>query len=383
MTRTEAEAVIFADLAAQRTRLGPALDAAMARVLDHGQFIMGPEVDRFEDKLAAFCGARHALTCANGTDALLLVLKARNVGPGDAVIVPTFTFAATAEVVALAGATPVFADVLPDTFNLDPDGIAPAVEAARRQGLRPVAVIPVDLFGQPADHDAIAAIAARHGLWILADAAQSCGARLGARRVGQFGTATAVSFFPAKPLGCYGDGGAVLTDDDELAETVRSLRFHGRGSHKYENVRVGLNSRLDTLQAAVLLEKLAIFPEEIMARNAAADRYQALLAGTPDVILPRVIAGARSVWAQYTLQVPAVRRDAVMAAMKAQGVPTMVYYPLPLHRQKAYADCPRGDGGVAVGERLATEVLSLPMHPYLTAEIQERVAVALQAALRG
>jgi len=262
----------FIDLGAQRERIGSRMDEAILRVVHHGKYIMGPEVHELEQRLARFCGARHCVTCANGTDALGLVLMAWGLGPGDAVFVPAFTFVATAEVVAWLGATPVFVDVLEDTFNMDPASLERAIEAAQGMELTPRAVIPVDLFGQPADYRQILPISETHGLWVLADAAQSFGAALDNRAVGTFGHATATSFFPAKPLGCYGDGGAVFTDDDELAATLRSLRVHGQGSDKYDNVRIGMNGRLDTMQAAVLLEKLAIFPAEIDARQAAADR---------------------------------------------------------------------------------------------------------------
>lgn len=373
----------FVDLAAQRARLGPAVDQAIARVLEHGRFIMGPEVARLEQVLARFCGARHAIACASGTDALLLGLLALETGPGDAVIVPAFTFAATAEAVALLGATPVFVDIDPVSFCLEPTGLEPAIALARSHGLRPRGVIPVDLFGQPCAYPAIEEIAARHGLWLLADAAQSFGARFGARAVGTIGRATATSFFPAKPLGCYGDGGAILTDDDALAATCRSLRVHGQGTDKYDNARIGLNARLDTLQAAILLEKLAIFPDEIERRNAVAQRYTEALA--PVVRSPKVDVGNTSVWAQYTIVLEAGRRDQVAADLKAAGVPTAVYYPRPLHRQTAYRSYPVAGpkGRLPVSEAMAAQVLSLPMHPYLSATDQNRVVAALTRACRA
>ena len=281
-TRLESGPIPFIDVAAQRRRLGRAIDDAVARVLAHCQFIQGPEVRALEAELAAFCGARHVIACASGTDALLLVLMAWEVGPGDAVICPTFTFHATAEMVALLGATPVLADVQTDTFNLDPESLQRAIATAKRLGLKPRAVIPVDLFGLPADHDAIAAIAAEHGLSVLDDAAQAFGANYRGRKLGALATATATSFFPAKPLGCYGDGGAVFTDDDALAARIKSLRVHGEGVDKYDPVRIGINGRLDTIQAAVLIEKLKIFPEEIVARDKIAARYSAALADSRD-----------------------------------------------------------------------------------------------------
>ncbi len=291
----------FIDVAAQRRRLGSAIDTAVARVLGHCQFILGPEVRAFEAELAKFCGAKHAVSCASGTDALQLVLMAKGIGPGDAVFCPTFTFCATAEVVALVGATPIFVDVEAESFNIDAKGLKAALATAKREGLTPKAVIPVDLFGLAADHAAIAAAAAEDGLFILDDAAQAFGATFNNRRLGTFGHASATSFFPAKPLGCYGDGGAVLTDDAELAHTIESLRVHGYGSDRYDNVRIGLTSRLDTIQAAVLIEKLKIFPEEIAARDRIARRYAE---GLGDVVtVPKVPAGSTSVWAQYTMRV--------------------------------------------------------------------------------
>jgi dTDP-4-amino-4,6-dideoxygalactose transaminase len=367
-------------VAAQRRRLGTAIDTAVARVLDHCQFMLGPEVHAFERELAAFCGAKHAVTCASGTDALVLALRAKGVGPGDAVICPSFTFCATAEVVALVGATPVFVDVEADTFNIDFKKLAAAVATARRLGLTPKAIIPVDLFGLPADHAAVAAVAKAENLFVLDDAAQGFGASIGGRKLGTLGTMTATSFFPAKPLGCYGDGGAVLTDDGELAALLRSLRMHGQGSDRYDNVRIGLASRLDTIQAAVLREKLKIFPEEIEARNVVADRYTE---GLRDVVtVPTVPEGYVSVWAQYTIRLEPGRRDAFAAALKIEGIPTAIYYPIPLHRQQAYKHYPVGEGGLPVSERLADEVISLPMHAYLDASTQDRIIGAVRRVLR-
>lgn len=377
--RPEMPPIPFIDLAAQRRRLGPAVDAAVARVLEHCQFILGPEVRAFEAELAAFCGAKHAVTCASGTDALVLALRAFGIGPGDAVICPSFTFCATAEVAVLVGATPVFVDVDATTFNIDAKGIAGAVAAAKEAGLTPKAVIPVDLFGLAADHGAVAAAAKAHDLMILDDAAQGFGASYNNRRLGTFGHATATSFFPAKPLGCYGDGGAVMTDDDKLADLMRSIRMHGHGSDKYDNVRIGLASRLDTIQAAVLSEKLKIFPDEIEARNRVARRYAEALG---DVItVPSVPSGSTSVWAQYTIRLKPGQRDAFAAALKAEGVPTAIYYPIPLHLQQAYKQYPVGKGGVAVSEQLAQEVISLPMHPYLDEPTQDRVIDAVRRAI--
>ncbi len=377
--RTQPATIPFIDLAAQRRRLGSAIDTAVSRVLTHCQFILGPEVRAFEQELAAFCGAKHVVSCASGTDALVLALRAFGIGPGDAVICPSFTFCATAEVTVLVGATPVFVDIDAHTFNIDSKTIAAGIEIAKKAGLKPKAVIPVDLFGVPADHDAIAAVATVENLFVLDDAAQAFGAVYRGRRLGKLGHATATSFFPAKPLGCYGDGGAVTTDDDELAETLRSLRMHGQGSDKYNNVRIGLASRLDTIQAAVLSEKLKIFLEEIEARNIIAQRYAEALGDV--VTVPKIREGLTSVWAQYTIRLAPERRDEVVAALKTEGIPTAIYYPIPLHRQVAYRDYPVGRNGLSVSERLADEVLSLPMHAYLDETTQMRIVHALRRAL--
>jgi dTDP-4-amino-4,6-dideoxygalactose transaminase len=387
-TRLDERPIPFIDVAAQRRHLGRAIDDAVSRVLMHCQFILGPEVRALETELAAFCGARHAISCSSGTDALRLVLMAWGIGPGDAVICPAFTFCATAEVVALCGATPVLADVQADTFNLDPASFERAVAAATKSGLKPRAVIPVDLFGLPADHDAIAAVAEAHGLLILDDAAQAFGATYKDRKLGaaykgrKAGTsAAATSFFPAKPLGCYGDGGAIFVDDDELAARLRSLRVHGEGVDKYDATGIGLAARLDTIQAAVLLEKLKIFPGEIVARNAVAQRYTSGLASI--AIVPQVGNEATSVWAQYTIRLAPGRRDALAAALKAQSIPTAIYYAKPLHRQAAYRGFPVAEGGLPVSEQLAEQVISLPMHAYLDAPTQDRIVTAVQRALKG
>lgn len=374
-----AEPVALIDLGAQRARLDGAIERAIGRVVDHQQFILGPEVKQFEERLAAFCGAPHAVSCASGTDALLLPLLAWGVGPGHAVLVPSFTFAATAEVVALTGATPVFVDVDDERGNLDPSSLEEAVGVATTAGLRPVGVIPVDLFGHPADYAAIEGVANRRGMWVLADAAQSFGASVDGTPVGTLGDAAATSFFPSKPLGCYGDGGALLTADAGLADAMRSLRAHGRGAHKYDTVRVGLNSRLDTIQAAVLLQKLDVLAEEVEARQRVAECYAKSLA---DVVrVPVVATDVRSAWAQYTIRVE--RRDEVAAQLKRDGIATAVYYPKALHQQPAYVDCPRPLEGLPVSESLAEEVLSLPMYPYLSDAAQERVIAALRRAVAG
>lgn len=368
----------FIDLKSQYALLRDAIGTRIQTVLDNGQYIMGPEVGELERLLANFAGTRHALSCSSGTDALLLALMAWNIKPGDAVFVPAFTFVATAEAVALVGATPVFVDVLPDTFNIDPESLASAVDAIEKAGqLRPACVIPVDLFGQPANYDAIAEIASRHQLLVLADAAQGFGATWHGKPVGSLGTITATSFFPAKPLGGYGDGGAVFTDDDDLADRMRSIRVHGQGADRYDNVRLGINGRLDTIQAAILIEKLKIFPAEIQARQQVADRYNEGLRGC--AVTPVLADGATSVWAQYTIQVD--RRDDVIAHLKAAKIPVGVYYPRPLHLQPPYVGYPRVPGGLPVCDALALKVLSLPMHPYLDGKSQDEVIAAVRAAV--
>src|SRR5262249_30585794 len=309
----------------------------------------------------------------------LLVLMAKGIGPGDAVVCPSFTFTATAEVVALVGAVPVFADVEVASFNLDPSSVPAACDAARKLGLRPRAVIPVDLFGRPADHARIAAAAESEGLFVLDDAAQAFGATYRNRRLGAIAPATATSFFPAKPLGCYGDGGAVLTDDDELAQIMRSLRVHGEGRDKYDCVRIGMNGRLDTIQAAVLIEKLKVFPDEIAARERIARSYSAGLADL--AIVPGVATDSSSVWAQYTLRLPPGRRDRLAEQLKRQGIPTGIYYSTPLHLQEPYRQFPVAPGGAPVSEQLAQEVISLPMHAYLEEVIQDRIIAAVREAL--
>ncbi|MFN3853747.1 MAG: DegT/DnrJ/EryC1/StrS family aminotransferase [Phreatobacter sp.] len=370
----------FIDLGAQRRRLGPAIDEAILKVVHHGAYIMGPEVFALEKALSAFCGASHVVSCASGTDALALVLMARGVGPGDAVLCPAFTFAATAEVVAWLGASPVFVDVKADTFNTDPASLVAGIATAREKGLKPVGFIAVDLFGQPADYDALEPICAEHGLWLIDDAAQSFGATYRGRKIGTIGMATATSFFPAKPLGCYGDGGAVFTDDAGLADIVRSLRIHGQNNEdKYDNQRIGMNGRMDTIQAAVLLEKLKIFEDEIVSRNRIAARYNAALADVAEV--PAVLEGCTSTWAQYTIRLRGQDRSALAANLKAAGIPTAIYYPRPLHRQTAYAAYPCAGNGLPVSDRLAAEVLSLPMHPYLDEPVQDRIVEALRASL--
>ena len=382
MNERVAENIPFIDIASQRRRLGSAIDQAVKRVFDHGQFISGPEVAQFEAELAAYTGAKFVVTCSSGTDALQMVLLAKGIGPGDAVICPSFTFCATGEVVALRGASPVFVDVDDQTYNIDPTSLMKGISLARKLGLRPKAIIPVDLFGLPADHHAIQEIARAEGLFILDDAAQSFGATYRGQKLGTFGFATATSFFPAKPLGCFGDGGAVFTDDTEFAATLRSVRVHGQGDHKYDNVRLGMTARLDTMQAAILIEKLRIFDDEVRARNVVANRYSSALADV--VTVPRVAKGSASVWAQYTIQLPdGVNRKQFAAVLRGMGVPTMVYYEKPMHKQSAYCAYPVLEGGLPVSERISEKVISLPMHPYLDIATQDRVSESVRCAVKA
>ena len=377
----------FIDLAAQQRRLRPAIDAAIARVLDHGGYVMGPEVRAFEAALAAFGQAPLCLSCANGTDAIALPLMAWNIGAGDAVFCPSFTFTATAEVVPWTGAEPVFVDVLADTYCLDPAALERAVVAVKAAGrLTPKAVIAVDLFGQPADYPALRAVCDRHGLKLIADSAQGFGCTLNGQHPIHWADVATTSFFPAKPLGCYGDGGAVLVKDQGFWNLLDSLRVHGKSvagdgvdtAHhdpKYLNARIGMNSRLDTIQAAILLEKLSIFAEEIELREAVARRYAAGLAGGK-AVAPKVIAGGQSVWAQYVIEHP--DRDGLAAHLKAEGIPTAVYYPVPMHLQPPYAGFEQGAGGLPVTEAAAERVLALPMHPYLAAADQDQIIGAIR-----
>jgi len=368
----------FVDLAAQRRRLGGRIEAAVQQVIESGAYIMGPQVAELEQRLAAHAGVGHVVSCANGTQAIELILRAWEIGSGDAVFVPAFTFAATAEAPAWHGATPVFCDVEPETFNLDPASLEAAIGHAATLGLKPKAVIPVDLFGVPADYRAVEAIARHHGLRILQDAAQSYGATRDGKRAGAHGDAAATSFYPAKPLGCYGDGGAMLTDDADLAARLRSLRFHGMGGGgQYDNVRLGTTGRLDTIQAAILLEKLAVLDEEQAARQRVADRYHAALGNL--AITPRTPDGVASAWAQYTLRLQG--RDRIKAELAGQGIPTMIYYPRALADQAAFAGCPVSPTGIPVSRKLTEEVLALPIHPYLKPGDQDRVIEALQQAL--
>lgn len=378
---SERPTIEFIDLKAQRQRIGKAMDEAILKVVHDGNFILGQQVQQFETELAVFCGAKHAIGVANGTDALILVLEALGIGPGDAVICPSFTFAATAEVVAWMGATPVFAEIDEATYNIDPKGLAAALETAKKHELTPRALISVDLFGQACDYEPIEAFCKQNGLVLISDSAQGYGARYRGRVAGAIGDFATTSFFPAKPLGCYGDGGAILTDNDEHAALLMSLRFHGKGSYKYDNIRVGVNSRLDTIQAAVLIEKLKVYAEEIEQRQVVAQRYTAALKDL--VTTPYVMPDCTSTWAQYTIRVDAHRRDAFQAALKAAGVPTAVYYPKPLHQQTAYKHFPVAGNGLPISERAAQEVVALPMHPYLDEATQDYIIAQVREALKA
>jgi dTDP-4-amino-4,6-dideoxygalactose transaminase len=379
----------FIDLAAQQRRIRDKIDAAIAKVLDSGAYVMGPQVREFEAKLAEFGQAKLALSCANGTDAIALPLMAWGVGKGDAVFCPSFTFAATPEVVPWVDATPVFVDVLPDTYNLDPAKLDAAIAAVKAEGkLTPKVVIAVDLFGQPADYPAIKAICDREGLKLISDSAQGFGCTLNGLHPLHWADVATTSFFPAKPLGCYGDGGAVLTNDAHLWDLMDSYRVHGKAvgpdlegktfdhDPKYLNTRIGMNSRLDTIQAAILIDKLAIFAEEIALRQTVADRYAEGLKGAV-ISTPAVIEGGVSVWAQYVIE--HANRDGLAAHLKTQGIPTAVYYPVPMHVQAPYAAFPRGAGGLPVTEAKAETVLALPMHPYLGEADQQKIIDAIRA----
>ncbi|MCR5878561.1 DegT/DnrJ/EryC1/StrS aminotransferase family protein [Phenylobacterium sp. J367] len=382
----------FIDLQAQRQRLGQPLEDAILKVVRSGAYIMGPEIAAFEAEMAAFGEAPFVLSCASGTDALVLPLMAWGIGPGDAVFCPSFTFAATAEAMPLVGASPVFVDVDARTYNMDAKSLEAAIQAVKAKGeLTPKAVIAVDLFGQPADYPAIRKVCDAHGLKLIADSAQGFGCTLGGRHPIHWADVATTSFFPAKPLGCYGDGGAVLSKDARFHDLLVSLRVHGQAvksdlegrtfdhDPRYLNVRVGTNSRMDTIQAAVLLEKLKIFPDEIEARNRVADRYAE---GLSDLVtVPTVIEGGVSVWAQYTIEAP--NRDGLAAALREKGVPTAVYYPIPIHRQGVYSVYPTAPDGLPVTEAKAGQVISLPMHPYLTPDDQDQVIAAIRAFVKA
>ena len=382
----------FIDLAAQQQRIRDKINSNIQAVLAHGSYIMGPEIKQLEEKLASFVGTKHAIACASGTDALLLALMAYGVGPGDAVFTTPFTFIATAEVISLLGATPVFVDIDPKTFNIDPDKLDQAIRALKssdpsiyplpmtynRSPLTCRGIIPVDLFGLPADYERINTIAQENGLFVIEDAAQSFGAESNGKKACSLADIACTSFFPAKPLGCYGDGGMCFTDDDNLAQVMRSLRVHGQGSNKYDNVRIGVNGRLDTLQAAILLAKFEIFPEEIELRQQVAQRYTELLTPCAKLSAPSVPMGYKSAWAQYSLLARDEKhRTELQAKLKDAGIPTAIYYPKPLHLQEAFSGLGYKQGDFPVSEDCASRIFSLPMHPYLKTEDQDKVVKTL------
>jgi dTDP-4-amino-4,6-dideoxygalactose transaminase len=403
----------FIDLAAQQLRIKDKIDSRIQTVLTHGNYIMGPEVKELESKLAAYVGVKHAICCASGTDALLLALMAFNVDPGDAIFTTPFTFIATAEVISLLGATPIFVDIDPKTFNIDPTKLDLAIQALKSNdptihplprplspnserripndlesspltphpSLRPKGVIPVDLFGLPADYETINAIAKKHGLFVIEDAAQSFGAEYNGQKACSLADTACTSFFPAKPLGCYGDGGMCFTENDNLAEIMRSLRVHGKGKDKYDNIRIGINGRLDTLQAAILLAKFEIFPEEVELRQQAAQRYSDLLSPHPSPLTPYLPSGYKSVWAQYSLLTKnEAHRSKLQAHLKAASIPTAIYYPKPLHLQTAFANLGYMEGDFPISEDYANRIFSLPMHPYLYKEDQLKIAEIMKNA---
>lgn len=365
----------FIDLAAQRERIADKINNTVETVVREGRYILGPQVAEFEKQLAAYVGVKHVIACANGTDALLLPLLATGIGHGDAVFVPSFTFAATAEVVALAHAVPVFVDINPDTYNIDIASLEAAIAMVKKDGrLKPKAIIPVDLFGLAANYEAINAIAARENLLVIEDAAQSIGGKDGKTMCGAFAHVGSTSFYPAKPLGCYGDGGAMFTNDDALMEKLRSYAFHGKGETQYDNIHIGLNSRLDTIQAAILIEKLAILEDEMIARNRIAKRYADGLKGVvKTAVMPE---GSRSAWAQYAIE--AKDRDSLKAHLQSRNIPSVIYYVKPLHEQTAYKNFPRTPAGLPVSEGLSQRILCLPMHPYLSEADQDLVIAAIR-----
>lgn len=367
----------FIDLAIQQKSIKDKIDSAISKVLNHGQYIMGPEVKEFENALRNFTGAKHVISCANGTDALSLVLMAWNIGKNDAVFVPSFTYVASAEAPAQLGATPFFVDVCSDSFNIDPESFKLAISEAKSMGFNPKVVVVVDLFGQPANVDQIFEIANNENIKVLVDSAQSFGASLDNRMVGTMGHATTTSFFPAKPLGCYGDGGAIFSNYDDDFEIINSIRLHGKGSQKYDNVRIGLNSRLDTLQAAILIEKLKIFPKELLLRDKVANQYNSSISQLVEI--PLIPENVTSAWAQYTIK--SEDRDYLQAQLKEKNIPSIIYYPIPLHKQEGYKNFPQVSSGLSVSEKLSSVVLSLPMYPYLSEDKIEMISSSIKDIL--
>ena len=369
-TKNILKQIPFLDLKSQQNKIYLQIDKAIKRVLNHGKYIMGPEVFELEEKLASYSKVKNVITCSSGTDALMMVLMAKQVGPGDAIFLPSFTYTATPEVVAILGATPIFVDVYFNTYNIDPNSLIESINIAKKSKLKPKGIIAVDLFGQPSDYNTLEKIANKNNLWILADAAQSFGGQYFKKKVGKLAHATATSFFPAKPLGCYGDGGAVFTDDDKLANILRSIRLHGKGDHKYDNVRIGLNARLDTIQAAILLEKIKIFDDELKDRQKIADFYNKMLKDLVQV--PVIIDGAKSAWAQYTIQLhDKTFREVLISELKKVGIPSMIYYQKPLHLQTAYKKFTKFSS-LKVSEEISEKVLSLPMNLKYSSYIIEK-----------
>ncbi len=382
----------FIDLGTQQARIRQKIEANISAVLRHGQYVMGPEIKELESKLASYAGTKYAIGCASGTDALLMALMAKKIGPGDAVFTTPFTFIATAEVISLLGATPVFVDIDRNTYNIDPVHLERAIRALKtgdRKGyplpsavdpstLVPRGIISVDLFGLPADYDALEGVAGKNGLWIIEDAAQSFGGEYRGRKACSFGSIACTSFFPAKPLGCYGDGGMCFTNDPVAAKVMDSIRVHGKGDHKYDNIRIGINGRLDTLQAAILLAKFSIFPQEMELRQAVALRYTSALGGS-SVLPPEIPNGYRSAWAQYSvLAKDEAQRSALQAKLQQGKIPTAIYYPKPLHLQEAFAHLGYKMGDFPISEDCASRIFSLPMHPYLGEEDQTAIAELLR-----
>ena len=367
----------FIDLKAQQDRIKSKIDKRIQDVLSHGKYIMGPEVFELEDKLADYVGVKHCISCASGTDALLMPLLAKNIGPGDAVLTTPFTYIATAEVIALVGATPIFVDIYPETYNINPEGIVKAVEEAKNKGLNPKAIIPVDLFGLPARFRVIEELAMENHLFIIEDAAQGFGGEIRSKKAGSFGDVATTSFFPAKPLGCYGDGGAIFTDDDNLASTMRSIRVHGGGVDKYDNVRVGINGRLDTIQAAILLEKFEIFKQdEVGLRNAVSDYYKSNL--IQKYKTPHIPEFYISSWAQFSILVSSsLERSQIMKTLTAKKIPNVIYYRIPLHLQKVFKKLGYKKGDFPISEKIADQIFSIPMHPYLEKNQQDQILEVL------
>jgi UDP-2-acetamido-2-deoxy-ribo-hexuluronate aminotransferase len=370
--------VPFVDLKAQYARLKPQIAEAIQDVLDDGRYILGPAVAKLESELAEYCGVAHAISCSSGTDAIFMPLLAYEVGPGDAVFVPSFTFTATAEAILLAGASPVFVDVEADSFNIDLADLTKKISETRAGGkLTPKAILAVDLFGLPADWNGLNTLAEREDLYLISDAAQSFGGAYHNKRVGSLAPVSGTSFFPAKPLGCYGDGGAIMTDDDGLAEVLKSIRVHGAGADRYEVVRIGINGRLDSIQAAILSVKLSVFDDELEARERVAQIYDDELKDV--VATPKRIEGLKSAWAQYTIKME--KRAAIQEKLGAAGIPTMIYYPKPMHLQAPYLAYGGGEGSLPVSETICRQVMSLPMHPYLSDDDARRIAAATRDAL--